>query len=68
MVLYASSKTFEFWSQGRVVEIISGRDGNIRRVHLREKDGKIRIHPIHDLFPLIDASTRAAAEELNETR
>ena len=56
------------WSQGRVVEIISGRDGNIRRVHLREKDGKIRIHPIHDLFPLIDASTRAAAEELNETR
>ena len=55
------------WNAGRVVSVIKGRDDLIRRVELREVDGKVRVHPIHDLFPLIDARTRKAADEIQKT-
>ena len=55
------------WSAGIVVSVFEGRDSCIRRVELKEADGKIRTHPIHDLFPLIDEHTRTAAQEIDAT-
>ena len=55
------------WSAGVVVSVIRGRDDCIRRVELREADGRVRVHPVHDLFPLIDEFTRNSAREVDAT-
>ena len=72
LVLIQSHGTRKFekraqWSPGRVVQVHLGRDKLVRRADLRHVDQKIRTHPIHDLFPLIDEHSAEIAKELEET-
>ena len=71
LVLVESKGTRKFekrssWSAGRILTVYKGRDDLIRRADVLHADGRLRLHPLHDLFPLLDYSTTQLAEALNE--